>query len=91
MTDRDKYRDNDDLRAPTPTRDRVETDSDTQSEARGDAREAVGNTARDTDANPIGSDGNDRTRKRPGRDDFDADLEREDAQLNRPNDDITES
>jgi hypothetical protein len=42
-----------------------------------DAREAVGNTARDTDADPIGAEGNDRTRVRPRPDDFDADLERD--------------
>ena len=64
MTDRDKYRDNDDARAPTSNRDRNETDPDTKSEARGDARENVGDTARGTDAQPTGPEGNDRTRNR---------------------------
>ena len=73
MSDRDKYRDNDDVR--DPVRGRAETDADTKSEARGDAREAVGNTARDTDAHPTGPEGNDRTRNRPRRDGFDDDLE----------------
>jgi hypothetical protein len=62
MTDRDKYRDNDDVR--DPTRDRNETSPDTKSEARGDARENVGNNSRGTDANPTGPEGNDRTRNR---------------------------
>ena len=75
MTDRDKHRDNDDVRAPL--RDRNEANPDTRSEARGDAREAAGNTARDTDADPIGPEGNDRTRSRPEHDDFDRDLERD--------------
>ena len=73
MADRDKYRDNDDVRAPL--RDRAETRPDTKSEARGDAREAVGNTARGTAADPSGPEGNDRTRDRPALDDFDRDLE----------------
>jgi hypothetical protein len=64
MTDRDKYRDNDDVRAPVSNRDRNETAPDTKSEARGDARENVGNTARGTDAQPTGPEGNDRTRNR---------------------------
>ena len=64
MTDRDKYRDNDDVRAPVNNRDRNETDPDTKSEARGDARENVGNTSRGTDAEPTGPEGNDRTRNR---------------------------
>jgi hypothetical protein len=75
VADRDRYRDNDDVRAPL--RDRNETAPDTKSEARGDAREAAGNTARDTAANPTGPEGNDRTRNRPGRDEFDPDLERD--------------
>jgi hypothetical protein len=53
------------------------TDPDTKSEARGDSREAVGNTARDTDTDPTGPDGNDRTRNRPRRDAFDATLDRD--------------
>jgi hypothetical protein len=83
VTDRDRYRDNDDVRAPLE--DRAETDPDTKSEARGDAREAVGNTARDTAANPTGPEGNDRTRSRPSEDDFDRDLER-DAHVSEPED-----
>jgi hypothetical protein len=75
VTDRDKYRDNDDVR--DPLQDRAGTDPDTKSEARGDAREAVGNTARDTDAHPTGPEGNDRTRNRPRRDSFDDDLEQD--------------
>jgi hypothetical protein len=75
VADRDKYRDNDDVRAPL--RDRSEVDPDTKSEARGDARENVGNTARGTAANPTGAEGNDHTANRPGRDEFDPDLERE--------------
>jgi hypothetical protein len=73
--DRDKYRDNDDVRDPIPSEDRAGTRPDTKAEARGDARESVGNTARGTDANPTGPEGNDRTRNRPRPDDFDADLE----------------
>jgi len=64
MADRDKHRDNDDVRAPVNNRDRNETSPDTKSEARGDARENVGNTSRGTDAEPTGPDGNDRTRNR---------------------------
>jgi len=64
MTDRDKYRDNDDVRAPVGNRDRNETRPDTKSEARGDVRENVGNTSRGTDAEPTGPEGNDRTRNR---------------------------
>ena len=72
MSDRDKYRDNDDVR--DPIRDRVGVDPDSKSEARGDARENVGNTARGTDADPSGPEGNDRTRDRPQPDEFDEDL-----------------
>ena len=83
MADRDKYRDNDDVRAPA--RDCADTSPDSKSEARGDAREAVGNTTRDTDADPSGPEGNDRTRNRPDLDDFDRDLER-DAHRSEPED-----
>ena len=76
MTDRDRYRDSDDVR--DPVRDGTGTHPDTKSDARGDAREAVGNTARDTDAHPAGPEENDRTRNRPAEDEFDADLERDD-------------
>jgi hypothetical protein len=61
---RDKYRDNDDTRDPLSGDERVGINPDSKSEARGDAREAIGNTARDTDANPTGPEGNDRTRLR---------------------------
>ena len=61
--DRDKYRDNDDVRDPIPPDDRVDTTPDTKTEARGYARENVGSTARDTDAHPTGPEGNDKTRK----------------------------
>ena len=72
MSDRDKYRDDDDVR--DPVRDRAGSDPDSRSEARGDARENVGNTARGTDADPSGPEGNDRTRDRPRPDEFDEDL-----------------
>jgi hypothetical protein len=61
--DRDRYRDNDDVRDPIPPDDRLDTEPDSKTEARGDARENVGNTARGTDAAPTGPEGNDRTRK----------------------------
>ena len=83
MADRDKYRDNDDGRAPL--RDRSEVHPDTRSEARGDARGNVGNTARNTAADPTGPEGNDRTANRPGGDEFDPDLER-DAHRSEPED-----
>ncbi len=72
MSDRDRYRDDDDMR--DPIRDRAGVDPDSKSEARGDARENVGNTARGTDADPSGPEGNDRTRDRPQPDEFDEDL-----------------
>ena len=71
---RDRYRDNDDVREPLEGEDRAGTNPDTRSEARGDARETVGNNARGTDADPTGPEGNDRTRNRPQTDDFDGDL-----------------
>jgi hypothetical protein len=77
VADRDKYLDNDDVR--DPVQDGAGTDPDTKSEARGDAREAVGKTARDTDADPTGPEGNDRTRRRPRPDGYDADLERDNS------------
>jgi len=61
---RDKYRDNDDMRDPLPAEERSGTDPDTKAEARGDARENIGNTARGTAADPTGPEGNDRTRRR---------------------------
>lgn len=65
-SDRDKHRDNDDARDTIASDERAGTRPDTKAEARGDAREAVGNTARDTDADPSGPEENDRTR-RPNR------------------------
>ena len=90
MTDRDKYRDNDDMR--DPTEDRAGTKPDTKAEARGDARETVGNTARGTAADPTGPEGNDRTRHRPRPDAYDDDLDADNrARVNRRDDEITES
>jgi hypothetical protein len=48
-SDRSPYRDDDDMRDPVPPAQRAGSKPDTKAEARGDAREAVGNTARDTD------------------------------------------
>ena len=59
---RDKYRDNDDMRDPLTGNDRSGTKPDSRNEARGKARENVGNTARDTRAHPTGPEGNDRTK-----------------------------
>jgi hypothetical protein len=61
--DRDKYRDNDDVRDPIPPDDRLDTNPDTKTEARGDTRENVGNTAQDTDAHPTGPEGTDTTQR----------------------------
>jgi len=77
-SDRDRYRDDDDARDPLPPEQRVESKPDTRFEARGDARENVGNTARGTDTHRTGPEGNDNTRGRPGRDEFDEDLARDD-------------
>ena len=73
MTNRDKYRDNDDVRDPIPAEDRAGTKPDSKGEARGDARENVGNTARGTAADPTGPEGNDDRARRP--DSYDAALE----------------
>jgi len=62
--DRDRYRDDDDMRDPLPPDQRTGTRPDTRSDARGDAREEVGDTARGTGAAPTGPEGNDRTRRR---------------------------
>lgn len=59
---RDGYRDNDDMREPLAADERSGTDPDTKAEARGDARENIGNTARGTAADPTGPEGNDKTR-----------------------------
>jgi hypothetical protein len=72
---RDPYRDNDDVREPLEGNDRAGVKPDTKSEARGDARENIGNTARGTAADPTGPEGNDKTRGRPARDEFDTSLE----------------
>ena len=74
---RDKFRDNDDVRDPLGADERAATAPDTRNEARGDARENVGNVARGTDAAPSGPAGNDRQRGRPAPDAFDADLEKD--------------
>jgi hypothetical protein len=60
-TGRDPYRDNDDVRAPLDADERGGTKPDTRSEARGDARENVGNHARGTAAEPR-EGGNDKTK-----------------------------
>ena len=73
--DRDEYRDNDDVRAPTPPELRNGSKPDTKFEARGDARENIGNTARGAAADPTGPEGNDRQRGRSQADESDADLE----------------
>ena len=86
---RDKHRDNDDVRGIV--QDRTETSPDTKSEARGDAREAVGNNARDTDARPKGSELNDGTRGRARPDEFDRDLGTENRREPDRDDQITES
>jgi len=70
-TDRDRYRDNDDVRQPLEGDERSGTTPDTKSEARGDARENIGNTARGTDRHIRGPEENDKTRERPQRDEFD--------------------
>lgn len=62
-SNREKYRDNDDLRDPEASDQRVDTKSDSKSEARGDARENVGSNVQGTDANPTGPEGNDKTRR----------------------------
>jgi hypothetical protein len=73
---RDKYRDNDDTRGPLEGDAKTGGSSDTKSEARGDARENVGNHSRGTDANDTGAQGNDNTRRRDDRaDQFDTTLD----------------
>jgi hypothetical protein len=74
---RDRYRDNDDARQPLEGDDRTGANADTKSEARGSARESVGNTARGAATESHGPQGNDKTRDRPlERDQYDDDLER---------------
>ncbi len=77
-SDRDKYRDNDDARAIPGPESRDSVHSDSRDEARGEARENVGNHARGTDTNPTGPEGNDGTKHRHDRHDaFDDDLQRD--------------
>jgi hypothetical protein len=76
MTGRDRYRDNDDVRDPLEGDERMGVKPDSRAEARGDARDAVGNNTRGTDTEPTGPEGNDKTRDRPLRDEFDEDLKR---------------
>jgi len=76
QTSRDRHRDNDDVRAPLEGNDKTGGSADTKSEARGDARENVGNTSRGTDTDTRGADENDKTRQRPHRDQYDDDLDR---------------
>ena len=73
---RPQYRQNDDVREPTPSNQRSDTKPDSRFEARGDARENIGNNVRGTDANPTGPEGNDKFKhpKKAGEEDFDADL-----------------
>jgi hypothetical protein len=71
---RDRYRDNDDQRDTLTGDERAGTKPDSKAEARGDARESVGNNSRGTRAEPYGPEGNDKTRNRPLPDGFDADL-----------------
>jgi hypothetical protein len=87
MSDRNKYRDNDDARDFQQNRSGVKPDS--KAEARGDAREAVGNTARDTDADETGRIGNDRQKGSPRIDQYDDDLERDSR--SRSSDEISDS
>jgi hypothetical protein len=77
MTNRDRYRADDVTREPLEGDDRMGVKPDSQGEARGDARETVGNNARGTDAAPTGPEGNDKTRGRPLPDGFDEDLKRD--------------
>ena len=60
---RDRYRDNDDVRDPIPADQRADANPDTKSEARGSARENVGNHSRGTAAAPTVG-GNDKTKRR---------------------------
>ncbi len=82
---RDRYRDNDDERAPLAGGDRNEVHPDSRAEARGSARENVGNTARGTDAHPTGPSGNDRQKSRSDLpDEFDEDLKRDNQRGREP-------
>jgi hypothetical protein len=72
---RDPYRDNDDVRDKLDNDERSGVNPDTKSEARGDARENIGNHSRGTAANPTPPDRTDRfddslddSGRRPSRD-----------------------
>ena len=71
---RSPYRDNDDMRDPLAGNERTGVKPDSRAEARGSARESVGNNTRGTDASPTGPEDNDKTRRKPTRDRFDEDL-----------------
>ena len=75
--ERPKYRDNDDQRDYLSGDARAGVKPESRAEAKGDAREAVGDHTRGTAAEPTGPEGNDRTRLRPQPDQFDADLEQD--------------
>ena len=77
-TNRDRYRDNDDVRDPIAAEDRNAPRTDSKFEARGDTRENVGNHSRGTAADPTGPEGNDNQKARPRHDAFDDDLARDD-------------
>jgi hypothetical protein len=89
MSDRSKYRDNDDQR--DFQQDRAGTAPDTKAEARGDAREAIGNNARNTAADPASSEWNDGQKQRPLPDEFDRDLGHGHNSRRFDNDEISES
>jgi hypothetical protein len=75
---RDRYRDNDDERDPLAGDEHSGVRPDSKGEARGSAREQVGDNTRGTAAFPTGPEDNDRTRRRPRKDGFDEDLRRDD-------------
>ena len=73
---RPQYRHNDGERDPTPPDQRNGTKPDTRFEARGDAREDIGNNARGTDTHPTSPEENDKFehRHREDGDAFEDDL-----------------
>ena len=75
---RDRYRDNDDVRQIDDPATRNDVGSDSRNDARGSARENIGNHARGTDATAIGPSGNDTQRSRSDLpDQYDEDLARD--------------
>jgi hypothetical protein len=77
-TRRDRYRDNDDVRQIDDPATRNDVGSDSRNEARGDARENVGNHARGSEADASGPSGNDRQKSRSDLpDQYDEDLARD--------------